>query len=156
MTRRELICRSTLTIRGRDLDPHTVTAALGMEPDRAGKRGEPSFALNRDGTINYSRPTGYRHSTGSWQKKGGEILETQFVAEHLAHWCGLLRAHESQFRQWLLQGFRVGLSFYIDWAPTDFCVSAEAMRTLSDFGVELCFGVWPPECFSGALAGEQT
>jgi len=155
MRRPGLLCKSNFSVVGRDLDPEMVTRVLGIAPDRAFKRGEQSFAWNRDGTFDYSRPTPYKHSKGSWLKSINKSFWIQFVPEHLAHWSEFLRAHEGSFRQWLSEGSNIAISFYIDWAPTDFCVSAQIMKVLGDFDVDLRFGVWPPECFSEPLTDEE-
>src|SRR5579883_205296 len=116
MPDKELLCRSKLAIYGRDLDPNIVTASLGVFPDQAFKRGEASFARDASGKIDGSRPSGYTHSKGSWQKNAEQSLLKRFVSDHLDYWCRFLESHEKDFRQFLTNGFTIHISFYIDWA----------------------------------------
>ena len=114
-------------VAGDTLDPHLVTAQLGIEPSLARRRGEP---LPRRSHI--------RQRTGVWILRSREP-ERASLERHLAKLLELLTPRAPEIRRLRAMGydtnFFCGLFPPGDWAG--FLLPADVLRQVSALGANL-------------------
>src|SRR5579862_7259500 len=138
-------CSCKLYVRSDNLDPHLVTALLGVEPSEAYLKGKHRiFRANRESP---GQPTDFIVGTGTWRLDVDEEKKWSWdTAAQLEYWCAFLTSREAAIRELQALGYKLVVDCYIDEGPVVYVdLSVALMRTLADLGVALKFGFYDRE-----------
>jgi hypothetical protein len=104
---KENVYSATLMILGNDLDPDLVSRSLGLNPDKAWRKGERKFFKKDDGTTRYFDSY---YQGGGWKCFTNKNWLCQSLEEELEAWSEILSAREQAIID--LQG--LGYNFTLD------------------------------------------
>jgi Domain of unknown function (DUF4279) len=118
-------------LRGEDLQPAKVTAALNLKPSRLWLRDEPRF---RQGSTIKNRHSGWRIGT--------DPERTLQLQRHVSQMVDLILPRREAIRQILLEGnagYIEGVAQCPDNEIPDMVIPNETLRRIADLGLYLSF-----------------
>jgi hypothetical protein len=126
-------CSATLTVVGDDLDPASVTAALGWTPDQSWRRGEHKRFTRADGT---ERIFDSVHDSGGWACFGSADERERSLQDQVAAWLDRLRGKGVAILGLRTRGWEVELDCFA--ATSEYLhLPTDLMGELASLGVDL-------------------
>ena len=130
---------ATFQLRGSRLDPDVVTRAIGIEPSRANKRGEPR-ANNPERT----------HRTGIWSLKSDEVLSRadDHLDDHLRWLLDQLEPRARELRDVIAEqelDAQFWCAVFMEALNCDFALPPETIGRMAALGATLRLDIYAPE-----------
>jgi hypothetical protein len=120
-----------LVITGTNLNPLSVTAALGIGPDECWLRGDAKRVGNS------------RHEWGGWKKHLSPRDEGDPFADDLQTWANLLSSKGRELRDLQEAGAQCFLSCFITVSDAALVIlEPQLQRDLASLGVEIRLAIW--------------
>ena len=127
--------RVSFSFKGDAVEPRLVTEKLGIEPERAYKKGEVRFSRGR--------PLSSRQPTGVWFVTS-ELPSNATLEQHLQALLTLLEPRASAIQEFKEKGyaieFRCGL--FLDWENEGTTLSSETLGRIAALGADLGLGIY--------------
>jgi hypothetical protein len=123
----------TLCVVGPELDPETVSTALGLKPDRAWRRGDKKSFQLPDGTTKVYDSV---HEAGGWKMFTPETHMNNEIEKQLEYWAGLLASRVPALRTLESEGYECTLAVCLcPDSSVSITLSPELQQRLADIGL---------------------
>lgn len=138
-------CSVTLIVTGKDLDPDVVSAALGMAPDRAWRRGERKGFVRSDGTT---RVFDSVHDEGGWKCFMPPSQQPWPIKDQLSSWLERLSGSGPAIRRFAERGWETELDGFV--ATSEFLhLPVGTLSQLASIGIDLALTFSPDRPAAG-------